>query len=928
MRNLLQTPLNMPDDVAGAPNPAEGKRNNNGRNRGQGFGGNRGREGNNNNPGRRPPSNRQNQRPQNTKVDMKKYERMISAAHTNFSDIPCGRKTADCDICCKPNDVFGIGACRHPICVECAIRMRVLGDSKTCPVCRSEIDVLSFCTVDEDMASIPLTFRKTTHPDEDRFEIRFNNQVSGTKYEKYLAHVCKICKTEDGERLEFPSFMSLRQHMANRHELSYCHICTDNLNLFSRERKTYTREQLQRHMKSGDFDDRSFKGHPQCLFCDEKFLDEENRYRHLRKEHFFCQFCESDGTMTNVFFGKHDELKRHYKENHFICEAEECKQMGIALPPSFGQRPSNADTGRPMGRGRGARGGHHNEPAPPVPRERIALVQRQVETNPQSDPSEFTTVRSAQSKGTFTSTRSAFTTSTQDFPSLGPQAAPPPSIRSSDFPRLNKVNKPTSAAAAAAAPVVEHFPTLGDSAPASAPPLRIKVPPLAKRRQPPPPAPPQPRAKPARQQQQQQPKEEDSDYVPRRDVPQAVVKVNNALLRFDTVDDRVTPAAKSNVRMVQRVDQNPPSSSASSSGTALGRFDFPALPAASAPMLPANSSWLNSKNSKVKSGVISSVTVPTNYSKAIQNQGKKKNKVNVPKTEVWSSLGRAPEASVASAPVDTWQTIKLSKEAQAEKEKKERKEEWARKKAEEKADKAAARAAEQLEASESDAEPITPKTPPVTIASEPDWQTATSRASEAAKAAEAAASAKKNKKNKKKAEEALAPVAAPSEPTPAATLASAPLASKSPAQVESPVTSASTPAAESVKDSYQEKMDAFWNMPKLPSMTSMFSSFSLSGMLGRGASSNAPTPTTPPTRPPGFGDIVFTPPPGLGFPTEKKVEDISFASAPILSHDDVKEKRERMELQRQKEKEEAEKEDDGWATTGKPKANGKNKKKK
>lgn len=83
-----------------------------------------------------------------------------------------------------------------------------------------------------------------------------------------------------------------------------------------------------------------------------------------------------------------------------------------------------------------------------------------------------------------------------------------------------------------------------------------------------------------------------------------------------------------------------------------------------------------------KSGVISSVSVPANYSKATQNKNKKKNKISVPKTEVWSSLGPPPDSAVASVPVETWQDIPLSKEAQLEKEKRERKEDWARKKAE------------------------------------------------------------------------------------------------------------------------------------------------------------------------------------------------------------------------------------------------------
>ena len=49
----------------------------------------------------------------------------------------------DCLICCQPSDVFGVGECQHPVCMECCIRMRVLGSSESCPQCRSPITLVS-----------------------------------------------------------------------------------------------------------------------------------------------------------------------------------------------------------------------------------------------------------------------------------------------------------------------------------------------------------------------------------------------------------------------------------------------------------------------------------------------------------------------------------------------------------------------------------------------------------------------------------------------------------------------------------------------------------------------------------------------------------------------------------------------------------------
>lgn len=42
-------------------------------------------------------------------------------------------------------------------------------------------------------------------------------------------------------------------------------------------------------------------GHPKCLFCEERFYDDELQYKHLRKEHCFCSICDEDG-VHNCFY--------------------------------------------------------------------------------------------------------------------------------------------------------------------------------------------------------------------------------------------------------------------------------------------------------------------------------------------------------------------------------------------------------------------------------------------------------------------------------------------------------------------------------------------------------------------------------------------------------------------------------------------------
>lgn len=80
------------------------------------------------------------------------------------------------------------------------------------------------------------------------------------------------------------------------------------------------------HRRKGDSDDKSYRGHPLCEFCDKRFFDNDALIRHLRTEHFFCHFCEAD-QISNEFFSTYSDLKKHFKSKHFLCEEEECQKV-------------------------------------------------------------------------------------------------------------------------------------------------------------------------------------------------------------------------------------------------------------------------------------------------------------------------------------------------------------------------------------------------------------------------------------------------------------------------------------------------------------------------------------------------------------------------------------------------------------------------
>ena len=121
----------------------------------------------------------------------------------------------------------------------------------------------------------------------------------------------------------FPSMRHLYEHARREHGLHYCEICIGHLKLFPSEHKLYTRNELTRHRREGDPDDLSHKGHPQCEFCDERYFGKDELFFHLKKNHFWCHFCEQSGNQD--YYPNFESLKSHFRKEHFFCEEGPCR---------------------------------------------------------------------------------------------------------------------------------------------------------------------------------------------------------------------------------------------------------------------------------------------------------------------------------------------------------------------------------------------------------------------------------------------------------------------------------------------------------------------------------------------------------------------------------------------------------------------------
>eukprot|EP00359_Climacostomum_virens_P007162 CAMPEP_0204905962 /NCGR_PEP_ID=MMETSP1397-20131031/5722_1 /ASSEMBLY_ACC=CAM_ASM_000891 /TAXON_ID=49980 /ORGANISM="Climacostomum Climacostomum virens, Strain Stock W-24" /LENGTH=605 /DNA_ID=CAMNT_0052074917 /DNA_START=187 /DNA_END=2004 /DNA_ORIENTATION=- len=112
---------------------------------------------------------------------------------------------------------------------------------------------------------------------------------------------------------------SLKNHIEGFHKLKFCPICVKSRIAFTSEQHLYKVDELPRHMDYGEGDD--IPPHPPCLFCNERYFDEEELRRHLQRNHFSCGLCDS----PNVFYANYEKLKIHFIKAHYMCPDPDCQ---------------------------------------------------------------------------------------------------------------------------------------------------------------------------------------------------------------------------------------------------------------------------------------------------------------------------------------------------------------------------------------------------------------------------------------------------------------------------------------------------------------------------------------------------------------------------------------------------------------------------
>ncbi|KAM8824156.1 E3 ubiquitin-protein ligase ZNF598 isoform 1-T1 [Synchiropus picturatus] len=220
----------------------------------------------------------------------------------------------NCVLCCQDVDIFAFGKCDHPVCYRCSTKMRVLCEQKYCAVCREELDKVVFLRSPAAFASLP----HQRFPCEKKHDIYFGDEKIYAQFRHLLLPQCPHCS----DTKIFSKFEELEQHMRKQHEVFCCKLCLKHLKIFSHERKWYNRKELARHRAHGDPDDTSHRGHPLCRFCDDRYLDNDELLKHLRRDHYFCHFCDADGSQE--YYSDYRYLSEHFRESHYLCEEGRC----------------------------------------------------------------------------------------------------------------------------------------------------------------------------------------------------------------------------------------------------------------------------------------------------------------------------------------------------------------------------------------------------------------------------------------------------------------------------------------------------------------------------------------------------------------------------------------------------------------------------
>lgn len=229
-------------------------------------------------------------------------------------------------LCSEIREYFVQGACDHVCtCLECAFKLRSLDANKKCMKCTRELDSVFVVSGSEGRFA---NF-STSEAKEFGGSIFAVDEKSKSSCVNLTRAKCSQIYCENRGPYDLEGYS---EHIRRQHSLFLCSLCSEHRLLLLSEQATFTRERLDAHFQTGDFDDEEnlIFMHPFCGFCSKHFFNETIFMKHMREDHARCDLC-TDESSKYRFYRDIRELAGHLGRNHFVCTSPECSMMMSAF---------------------------------------------------------------------------------------------------------------------------------------------------------------------------------------------------------------------------------------------------------------------------------------------------------------------------------------------------------------------------------------------------------------------------------------------------------------------------------------------------------------------------------------------------------------------------------------------------------------------
>lgn len=227
-----------------------------------------------------------------------------------------------CPVCTENIEYAAIGDCDHALCHICNLRLRALYLNTNCALCKADQKSVVYQKVDSASSSI----KQFSYFDRKKLKALKRLKIycaNDDIYEEVQILLRSNCPDPDCDVSFQSGWRELKQHIRQIHKKFICDICIKHKKAFSHEHSLFTKSQLERHCKSGDASDPSFKGHPKCEFCHTFFYSVDEIFEHCREKHETCHLCTRRG-VHNQYYKDYYDLERHFGKDHFLCKQPSC----------------------------------------------------------------------------------------------------------------------------------------------------------------------------------------------------------------------------------------------------------------------------------------------------------------------------------------------------------------------------------------------------------------------------------------------------------------------------------------------------------------------------------------------------------------------------------------------------------------------------